>query len=166
MPKEMLFLCDVYTKWLKENNLPHQCASDILYGKDTMNILTVNQPYWLENFISTWDIIAQNAQENIMTKIDLTDNELQELKYHYVDRIVGNMSLEDLLQYVKEDMENAVNDLSEVEFLDQAEDYWNDSFDEVVEIVKDYANCDFKKPIEDRKPSNIFIDINNTGGKY
>ncbi len=33
-----------------------------------------------------------------MTKIDLTDNELQELKYHYVDRIVGNMSLEDLLQ--------------------------------------------------------------------
>ena len=166
MPKEMLFLCDVYTKWLKDNNLPHQCASDILYGKDTMNRLTVNQTYWLENFISTWDIISQNAQENIMTKINLTDNELQELKYHYVDRIVGNMSLEDLLQYVKEDMENAVNDLSEVEFLDQAEDYWNDSFDEVVEIVKDYANCDFKKPIEDRKPSNIFIDINNTGGKY
>ena len=166
MPKEMLFLCDVYTKWLKDNNLPHQCASDILYGKDTMNRLTVNQTYWLENFISTWDIIAQNAQENIMTKIDLTDNELQELKYHYVDRIVGNMSLEDLLQYVKEDMENAVNDLSEVDFLDRAKDYWNDSFDEVVEIVKDYANCDFKKPIEDRKPSNIFIDINNTGGKY
>ena len=101
-----------------------------------------------------------------MTKINLTDEELQELKYHYVDRIVGNMSLEDLLQYVKEDMENEVNDLSEVEFLDQAEDYWNDSFDEVVEDIKDYANCDFKKPIEDRKPSNIFIDINNTGGKY
>ena len=137
MPKEMLFLCDVYTKWLKDNNLPHQCASDILYGKDTMNRLTVNQTYWLENFISTWDIIAQNAQENIMTKIDLTDNELQELKYHYVDRIVGNMSLEDLLQYVKEDMENAVNDLSEVEFLDQAEDYWNDSFDDQKDIIND-----------------------------
>ena len=101
-----------------------------------------------------------------MTKINLTDEELQELKYHYVDRIVGNMSLEDLLQYVKEDMENAVNDLSEVEFLDQAEDYWNDSFDEVVEDIKDYANCDFKKSIEDREASNIFIDINNTGGKY
>ena len=101
-----------------------------------------------------------------MTKINLTQEELQELKYHYVDRIVDNMTLEDLLQYVKEDMENAVNDLSEVEFLDQAEDYWNDSFDEVVEDIKDFANCSFKKPIEDREPSNIFIDINNTGGKY
>ena len=101
-----------------------------------------------------------------MTKINLTDNELQELKYHYVDRIVDNMSLEDLLQYVKEDMENAVNDLSEVEFLDQAQNYWEDHFDEVVEDIKDFANCGFKKPIEDREPSNIFIDINNTGGKY
>ena len=63
MPKEMLFLCDVYTRWLEENQLPHQCASDILYGKDTMNRLTLNQTYWLENFISTWDIIAQNSQE-------------------------------------------------------------------------------------------------------
>ena len=63
MPKEMLFLCDVYTKWLKENQLPHLCASEILYGKDTMNKLTINQTYWLENFISTWDIIAQNSQE-------------------------------------------------------------------------------------------------------
>ena len=165
MSKEMLFLCDVYDKYLDENDLPHRSACDILYGENAM-ALTSNQKYWLESFISTWDIIAQNAQEDIMTKINLTDEELQELKYHYVDRIVGNMSLEDLLQYVKEDMENAVNDLSEVEFLDQAEDYWNDSFDEVVEIVKDYANCDFKKPIEDREPSNIFIDINNTGGKY
>ena len=101
-----------------------------------------------------------------MTKINLTDEELQELKYHYVDRIVDNMTLEDLLQYVKEDMENAVNDLSEVEFLDQAQNYWEDHFDEVVEDIKDFANCSFKKPIEDREPSNIFIDINNTGGKY
>tara|TARA_R100001460_G_scaffold17287_5_gene37332 strand:+ start:423 stop:728 length:306 start_codon:yes stop_codon:yes gene_type:complete len=101
-----------------------------------------------------------------MTKINLTQEELQELKYHYVDRIVDNMTLEDLLQYVKEDMENAVNDLSEVQFLDQAQNYWEDHFDEVVEDIKDFANCSFKKPIEDREPSNIFIDINNTGGKY
>ena len=101
-----------------------------------------------------------------MTKINLTQEELQELKCHYVDRIVDNMTLEDLLQYVKEDMENAVNDLSEVQFLDQAQNYWEDHFDEVVEDIKDFANCSFKKPIEDREPSNIFIDINNTGGKY
>ena len=34
----------------------------------------------------------------------LTDNELKELKYHYVDRIVENMSTKDLVQYVFDDM--------------------------------------------------------------
>ena len=61
MSKQMLFLCDVYDTWLDENNLPHQCASDILYGRDTMNKLTLNQTYWLESFIATWDIIAENC---------------------------------------------------------------------------------------------------------
>ena len=164
MPKEMLFLCDVYTKWLKDNNLPHQCASDILYGKDTMNRLTVNQTYWLENFISTWDVIAQNVQENQMTQ--LTNEELQELKYHLADRIVENMDVKQLIQIAFDSYYDHFDKLSEVDFLDRAKDYWNDSFDDVVEIVKDYANCDFKKSIEDREASNIFIDINNTGGKY
>ena len=54
----MLFLCDVFDKWLDENDLPHRCASDILYGQDAM-ALTSNQKYWLESFISTWDIIAE-----------------------------------------------------------------------------------------------------------
>ena len=61
MSKEMLFLCDVYDKWLDENELPHRSACDILYGADTMNKLTVNQSYWLESFISTWDVIAENT---------------------------------------------------------------------------------------------------------
>ena len=57
----MLFLCDVYDAWLNKNKLPHRCASEILYGADTMNKLTVNQSYWLESFISTWDIIAETT---------------------------------------------------------------------------------------------------------
>jgi len=61
MSKEMLFLCDVYTNWLEENELPHRCASELLYGKDTMNKLRINQIDWLQNFISTWDIISQNT---------------------------------------------------------------------------------------------------------
>ena len=58
MSKEMLFLCDVYDKWLDENDLPHRCASDSLYGQDAM-ALTSNQKQRLESFISTWDIIAE-----------------------------------------------------------------------------------------------------------
>ena len=61
MSKEMLFLCDVYDAWLSKNKLPHRWASEILYGADTMNKLTVNQSYWLESFISTWDVIADNT---------------------------------------------------------------------------------------------------------
>ena len=61
MSKEMLFLCDVYDAWLSKNKLPHRCASEILYGADTKGTLTPNQSYWLESFISTWDVIAQNT---------------------------------------------------------------------------------------------------------
>ena len=35
--------------------------------------------------------------------MNLTENELFELKYHYVDRMVDNMSTKDLVQYVFDD---------------------------------------------------------------
>ena len=80
MSKEMLFLCDTYTEFLQKNNLPHRCASELLYSSDTMNKLTVSQTYWLENFISTWDIIATHAQETTMNIIKLTDQQLEFLQ--------------------------------------------------------------------------------------
>ena len=101
-----------------------------------------------------------------MTRINLTQEELQELKYHYVDRLVDNMSTKDLVQYVFDDMTKYVDSQSDAQFLEDARNYWDDGFDDVVEEIKEFTDCDFKKPIEDREPSNIFIDINNTGGKY
>ncbi len=85
-----------------------------------------------------------------LEKFGMTQNELQELRYHLVDRIVDNMSVEDLVQYVKEDMENMMNDLPDVEFIDEAKNYWDDAYDDVVADIKEYANSDFKKPMEDR----------------
>ena len=96
----------------------------------------------------------------------LTENELLELKYHYVDRIVDNMSTKDLVQYVFDDMLRYVEALPEVDFLDEAQEYWEEHFDDVVKDIKEYADSDIKKSIEDREASNIFIDINNTGGEY
>ena len=96
----------------------------------------------------------------------LTENELFELKYHYVDRVVDNMSTKDLVQYVFDDMLRYVEALPEVDFLDEAQEYWEDHFDDVVKDIKEYASSDIKKSIDDRESSNIFIDINNTGGKY
>ena len=96
----------------------------------------------------------------------LTDNDLNELKYHYVDRIVDNMSTKDLVQYVFDDMLRYVEALPEVDFLDEAQEYWEEHFDDVVKDIKEYASSDIKKSIDDREASNLFIDINNTGEKY
>ena len=80
----------------------------------------------------------------------LTDNELNELKYHYVDRVVDNMSAKDLVQYVFDDMLRYVETIPEVEFLEDCQDYWEEHFDEVVKDIKEYANSKFKKPMGDR----------------
>ena len=90
----------------------------------------------------------------------LTDNELNELKYHYVDRVVDNMSTKDLVQYVFDDMLRHIENIPEVEFLEDCQDYWEEHFDDVVKEIKEYANSKVKKPIEDRESSNFYINTN------
>ena len=92
-----------------------------------------------------------------LEKFGMTHNQLKELRYHYVDRLVDNMSTKDLVQYVFDDMTQYVDNQSDVEFLEDARNYWDDGFDDVVEEIKEFTDCDFKKPIEDRNPSNFNI---------
>ena len=80
----------------------------------------------------------------------LTENELFELKYHYVDRVVDNMSTKDLVQYVFDDMLRHTETIPEVEFLEDCQDYWEEHFDDVVKDIKEYANSKFKKPMGER----------------
>ena len=68
----------------------------------------------------------------------LTDNELNELKYHYVDRVVDNMSTKDLVQYVFDDMLRHIENIPEVEFLEDCQDYWEDHFDDVVKDINSF----------------------------
>ena len=93
--------------------------------------------------------------------IKLTENELNELKYHYVDRLVDNMSTKDLVQYVFDDMLRYVDTQFEQDFLEEAEQYWEEHFDDVVRDIKEYANSKFKKPLDDREATNFHIN-NNT----
>ena len=72
---------------------------------------------------------------------------LLELKEFLTERMVDNMSTKDLEEYVANDLINYFDKLGEHEFLEEARNYWDDSFDEVVEEVKDYMKCDFKRPI-------------------
>ena len=80
----------------------------------------------------------------------LTDNELNELKYHYVDRIVDNMSTKDLVQYVFDDMLRHTETIPEVEFLEDCQDYWEEHFDDVVKASKNMPTVNLKNPMGDR----------------
>ena len=95
-------------------------------------------------------------------KFGMTNDQLQELRSFLVERIVDNMSTKDLVEYVTDDLDKYYENMPDAEFIDEAKNYWDDSYDEVVEDIKEYADCDFKKDRRD----DIFIDINNTGGKY
>ena len=97
-----------------------------------------------------------------LEKFGMTHNQIRELKSFLVERYVDNMSEKDLVAYVMDDLDRYYEKMSDTQFIDEAQNYWEDHFDEVVEEVEEYANCDFKKDRRD----DIFIDINNTGGKY
>ena len=84
-------------------------------------------------------------------KKDFTPELINELKSFLVERYVDNMSTKDLVAYVMDDLDRYYEKMSDVEFIDEAQNYWEDHFDEVVEEVEEYANCDFKKSIEDRR---------------
>ena len=77
----------------------------------------------------------------------LNRDELLELKAFLAERMVDNMSTKDLVEYVQDDLFQYFDKLGEHEFLEEAKNYWDDSFDEVVEEVKDYMKCDFKRPV-------------------
>ena len=70
---------------------------------------------------------------------------LLELKEFLTERMVDNMSTKDLEEYVQNDLFNYFDKLGEHEFLEECRNYWDEDFDEVVEEVKDYMKCDFKR---------------------
>ena len=74
--------------------------------------------------------------------------------------MVDNMSTKDLVEYVTDDLFQYFDKQFEQDFLDEARNYWEDSFDDVVEEIKEYANSKVKKPIEDRESSNFYINTN------
>ena len=70
---------------------------------------------------------------------------IKELKSFFVERYVDNMSTKDLVAYVMDDLDRFYDKMSDVEFLDEASNYWEDHFSDVVDEVEDYMKCDFKK---------------------
>ena len=84
--------------------------------------------------MTNFDYDAHIKNEQI--KANLTPEQLQELKDLYVERMVDNMSSKELVGYVTDDMTDFVNSQSAVEFFEEAYNYFDDYFDEIVEDVK------------------------------
>ena len=79
----------------------------------------------------------------------MTPELLNELRSFLVERIVDNMSTKDLVEYVTDDLDQYYDTMSHFQFMEEARNYWDDGFDEVVEEIKDYMKCDFKKDRRD-----------------
>ena len=83
--------------------------------------------------------------------VNLNENQLNSLREFYVERFVDNMETKDLVQYVTDDMMGYMESLPDNEAIDECLNYWDDSFDDVIEEIKEFENCDFKKTLDDKK---------------
>ena len=72
-----------------------------------------------------------------MTKIELSDNQFSALRELLVERILDNMSVEDLVEYVQIDLDKYYDDMLDPDFLAEAEDYWEDSFPDVIQEIQE-----------------------------
>ena len=74
-----------------------------------------------------------------MIKNKLTDKQFAALKEYYVDRIVDNMSMKDLVIYVTDDMQRWIDDMTfndaMVEIEEYFDEYFTDTIEEVIENV-------------------------------
>ena len=83
--------------------------------------------------------------------VNLNENQLNSLREFFVERFVDNMETEDLVQYVTDDMMKYMEELPDNEVIDECLNYWDDMFDEIIEDVKEFEQCDFKKTLADKK---------------
>ena len=83
--------------------------------------------------------------------VNLTENQLNELRAFYVERFVDNMATKDLVQYVMDDMMRYMEELPDNEVVEECVNYWDDMFEEVVEDIMEFEQCDFKKTLTDKK---------------
>ena len=83
--------------------------------------------------------------------VNLNENQLNSLREFYVERFVDNMDTKDLVQYVTDDMFQYMESLPDNEVIEECLNYWDDSFEDVVEEIMEFQQCDFKKTIADKK---------------
>ena len=68
-------------------------------------------------------------------KLSLTQEQFNTLKEIYVERIVDNMSMKDLIIYATEDMNKWVDSLTYNEAMIEFQEYWDEYFTDTIQEV-------------------------------
>ena len=71
---------------------------------------------------------------------NLTDKQFAALKEYYVDRIVDNMSMKDLVIYVTDDMQRWLDDQTFNDALFEIEEYFDENFTDTIQEVIESVN--------------------------
>ena len=85
--------------------------------------------------MTQFEYYSHNEMRKI--KSDLSNDQMAALKELLVERIVDNMSVEDLVEYVANDLDKYYDDMLDPDFLAEAEDYWEDSFPDVIQEIQE-----------------------------
>ena len=81
----------------------------------------------------------QNGKKMLEAQ-SLTDKQFAALKEYYVDRIVDNMSMKDLVRYVTDDMQEWIDKLTFNEALCEIEEYFDEYFTDTIDEVLENVN--------------------------
>ena len=73
----------------------------------------------------------------IVTPNKLNTKQLDALKSAYVERIVDNMDIKTMEQYVFDDMTDYVSTMSDSEVIEECSNYFDDRLDDIIEEIKE-----------------------------
>ena len=85
--------------------------------------------------MTQFEYYSHNEMRKI--KSDLSNDQMAALKELLVERILDNMSVEDLVEYVSMDLDKYYDDMLDQDFLAEAEDYWQDYFPDVIQEIQE-----------------------------
>ncbi len=85
--------------------------------------------------MTQFEYYSHNEMRKI--KSDLSNDQMAALKELLVERILDNMSVEDLVEYVGNDLDKYYDDMLDPDFLAEAEDYWEDYFPDVIQEIQE-----------------------------
>ena len=85
--------------------------------------------------MTQFEYYSHNEMRKI--KSDLSNAQMAAFKELLVERIVDNMSVEDLVEYVAMDLDKYYDDMLDQDFLAEAEDHWQDYFPDVIQEIQE-----------------------------